>query len=437
MKIHLSGCFLCFVLLSANTLGQINYKKGFVITNQGDTLQGLIRDGGTMRNSTVCLFKSDNRTKAVKYSPGDISSYQMTNDKQYISKEVFYKGGYRKEFIEVLVSGQVSLYYHHKNPEMKFFIEKTKDSLIGLVNKKVSIPVSSTGLYGLMNNEKAPLVSDKFSEQLNASIYIDLYKDSLYSIFSNNEAIQNEVPNLKYTHRSLMSITKEYIYQTCGSENCIQYEKNLRINHPSFGFYSGYQFSNIIYWKFKDDYRSYNSRVESNTFSSVPLSLFCSFPITYISEFISLKIEARTNKINYNQGAIDLPWPHSEIFIESSNISFPISLNYRLTNHKISPTFGAGKEIAFVYDSQVQINNNPKRTLHGSQKGGWFADLGVDYRLKQKLSLFAAVRAESFRNLIVSTESTFARSSYDAIMENGNFDLFTTRCFAFQLGIKF
>jgi hypothetical protein len=437
MKTRLSFNILCLTLLSANLLGQINYKKGFIITNQQDTLRGLISDAGTIRNSRVCVYKADLHSIPVKYYPNDIQFFALDGDKQYQSLEVFEKGEFKKTFLEVLVKGNVNLYYFYKNNEMKFFIEKTKDSLIALTNKKVPIPISTTGLYGLINNDKSPLQSDRFEEQFNANIYIDLYKDTLATLFSDKQEIVNELPNLKYTHRSIMGITKEYIYQSCGEGDCLQYEKNLKLSKPYFGFYSGIQLSNMVYWKSKGLSDKSEGRVVSNSFPSVPVGLFIEFPLTRISELISLKVEMKINNIDFNQGTIQLPDSLSYILISSGSIGFPVSLHYRVLNSKISPTIGAGKNFSFIYKSQVTIEDNNELALHKNQRGGWFAELGVDYKIKPRFIAFADLRVESFKNLIINANSTSDRVGYTDIIENKPYDLFTTRCFSFHLGFRF
>jgi hypothetical protein len=437
MKTRLTISILCLTLLSVNLLGQINYKKGFVITNQQDTLRGLIRDAGTIRNSTVCVYKTDLHSIPVEYYPADIKYFALDGDKQYQSLEVFDKGIFKKIFMEVLIRGHVNLYYYDKNNEMKFFIEKTKDSLVGLTNKKVPVPISSTGLYGLINNDLAPLQSDRFEEQFNANIYIDLYKDTLATLFGDQPDLVNELPNLKYTHRSIMGITKEYIYQACGEDNCLEYEKNMKLSKPYFGFYSGFQLSNMIYWEAKGISDKSEGKISSNSFPSVPFGLFIEFPLTRISELISLKVEMKLNQTNYNQGTIQLPDSLSYILIRSRSVSFPVSLHYRVLNNKFSPTIGAGKDFSFVSRSDVSIGSNNTFALHKNQRGGWFAELGVDYKIKTRLSAFADLRLESFQNLIISTNDNSNRSTYKNIIENKPYDIFTTRSLSLHLGVRF
>jgi hypothetical protein len=46
----------------------------------------------------------------------------------------------------------------------------------------------------------------------------------------------------------MQNITRTYINETCGGDNCIQYEKDLSKTKPSFGVIAGLQFSNINFW---------------------------------------------------------------------------------------------------------------------------------------------------------------------------------------------
>ena len=81
MKYYLKSFILVIaVSFSSVVYGQINFKKGYVITNKDDTIHGRINDKGGYRNTNICVFKEKSKP-IVKYRPGNIKGYRMFNDK--------------------------------------------------------------------------------------------------------------------------------------------------------------------------------------------------------------------------------------------------------------------------------------------------------------------------------------------------------------------
>lgn len=149
---------LCF----SPVLGQKGYSPGYVIHNNGDTLQGMIRDRSDDKIYTRIKFKSET-TGRQKYSPHQISGYNI-NGKEYESmwfdeqSEFFMFDYYNqegrgdKEFLRVEARGPVSLYYREfLDPdngypdELGFFKRETNNyfqratqGLFGLKKKKLA-----------------------------------------------------------------------------------------------------------------------------------------------------------------------------------------------------------------------------------------------------------------------------------------------------------
>ncbi len=113
------------LLYCSQAFGQKGYAPGFVIQNNGDTLQGLIRDRSDDQIYTRIKFKSEASGK-MKFSPHQIVGYVM-NGTEYESmwfdesSEFFMFNYYNQEgqgdktFMRLEARGAVSLYY------MEFF----------------------------------------------------------------------------------------------------------------------------------------------------------------------------------------------------------------------------------------------------------------------------------------------------------------------------
>jgi hypothetical protein len=417
---------LLFITISFRVNAQHNYKNGYIITLKNDTVFGLINDGGTLKNSKVCLFKTDKKSSAIKYSPKDIKSYRFNGDKFYSSKELFSNEERAWVFTEVLIQGDLDLYYFSKNKELAYFLEKDSN-LIDLVNKEVVLNISSAGLLGLKtNNVFTPIESENYYNQTNTSVYVDIYKDTLLSVFRDSKKIQDQVSDVKYTSRSLMKITKAYINETCKENDCINYEKDFNLSRPSFGIFSGISISKIIW----------DSDVKSETIESIPLGIFFNLPLTLFTDRFSFQIEVISNNSTHEQLYNDLLDSIDYMSIKSNTIGIPLLFKYEISKKRVSPTFAIGKEIGFVVNSNVTFNDYDNYQVHRIQKGGWFCEFGLDYKLAPKLSLFSNLRIQANRNLVIPESS--GSTTYSDAKE---FDLFyteyRTNFLTLHVGMKF
>ena len=67
---------------------QRDYRKGYIITNQQDTIYGWIDYRGDLRNAKTCSFKKTETDRATDYSPSDIAAYRFIDNKYYVSKNI-------------------------------------------------------------------------------------------------------------------------------------------------------------------------------------------------------------------------------------------------------------------------------------------------------------------------------------------------------------
>ncbi len=417
-------------VLSTGISAQVNLKSGYVINLKGDTLFGLIHDGGGNRNAKVCVYKADKNSPIVNYLPGEIKSYRFIGDKYYSSQEVFINNEYKYAFTDVLLEGKLNLYHYRKNSEMAYYLEKQDGSLVGLLNKRAKVQFSSEELYGIQNpDKKIPANSERFGNQMNAEVYLDIYKDTLFFAFNESEKVRDQLDSITYTQKPLIKITKNYINEICyEGQSCINYEKDFSLFRPTFGLYSGIRLSSYAFT---------DTNVKSEMFTSVPVGVFCNFPMHRYNNGLSFQIEVLTNGFGKNLSFSDPSDTIVYMYLKSRTIGIPVSLRYQLNFNKFSPTIAIGKEIGWVVNSDVRIDEYSDMLLHRTQKGGWFYDIGLEYKLATHLSLFTTVRYQSFSNLVLD-ESRNNRPSYNLKYDN-DFYLkeFRTNTFSLHVGIKF
>ncbi len=417
---------LLLLLVSASMLvqGQLNYKPGHIVTNAKDTIVGQINDGGGIRNAKYCLFRETEDSKATRYYPGDIEAFSISGEKYFVSRQISNDNVSKICFLEVLLEGKINLYYYYKSNFPLYYIEREGGELTGLQNKDF---YNSNLQYEYPINWKAYKLGTK------------VYKDTLYSFFKDCAPVLNQLDIVEYNHKSLLNTSKKYVDLTCTGNDCITYEKDLNISRPGFGVFSGIQFSKISFYRY---------RIESGIVSSFPVGVFYNIPIDLISERLSFQLELTATRINYNNGFTNQTSDFEDLKIRSSIISVPLLLKYTLPKEKFSPSIGFGKDNGFIIDSKAKYKTTRYNSegilsfgdvdysLQKFQKGGWFLDLGMDYKISPKISFFTSLRFQRHYNLIISDEY-YNNYTFKVAEENTDAVKLITYASEIHLGIKF
>ena len=76
--------FLSIIRLNA----QSDFRNGYIIDNNNDTIHGLIDYKGNHANAKKCIFKKDNNSQNQIFTPEEIKGYRFTDSKYYVSKSV-------------------------------------------------------------------------------------------------------------------------------------------------------------------------------------------------------------------------------------------------------------------------------------------------------------------------------------------------------------
>ena len=98
---------LIFVIFSQSVHSQSNFKDGYIIKNNGDTLFGKINDVGTKYMCKNCKFKKSKSEAEKIFSPKDLTSYRIKNGRYFITNKL----NDNLVFIEKIISGKLSIYF--------------------------------------------------------------------------------------------------------------------------------------------------------------------------------------------------------------------------------------------------------------------------------------------------------------------------------------
>lgn len=113
------------------SFAQGGFRPGYVITLTKDTVHGLVgyREGRAAYQS--CEFKRSQKDDIAVYDATQISGYGFDGDKYFESRQIVDEGAQKVVFLQVIVSGRVTLYRFEK----RFLIEKDHQGLQALSNQ--------------------------------------------------------------------------------------------------------------------------------------------------------------------------------------------------------------------------------------------------------------------------------------------------------------
>jgi hypothetical protein len=217
--------FIFFLNFCTNQIfSQFDYRKGYYINNNRDTIYGLIDYKGDIENSKECHFKLNGHSKEAVFLPDQISSYRFLEDKYYVSKKIKDIESEKYIFLECLLKGKATVYYYRSNKIDRYFIEK--DGVIGELTNDEVIINDINGVVGVRNSNK--------------------YKGYLKSSFQDCPNIFPKIDSTDFNKKSLIKITKEYHDQICSDEKCIIYTKNIPKIETQYGLFFYYAFPDFI-----------------------------------------------------------------------------------------------------------------------------------------------------------------------------------------------
>ena len=82
---HKLAITVIMTLLSIQIQSQTNNEYDFIVTNQNDTVIGVVNMVDNLAKETVCIFTPADDSIQVYLSPYEISSYQLYDGSKFVS----------------------------------------------------------------------------------------------------------------------------------------------------------------------------------------------------------------------------------------------------------------------------------------------------------------------------------------------------------------
>jgi hypothetical protein len=195
---------LLFFLPTLALRAQSNFRPGFIITMQQDTIYGEIDLRTNRLNAERCTFRANGSSEIQVFTPFDILAYRFSVEgKFYVSKQIELTPGVPVSvFLEYLLEGMRSLYYYETDKSIPIYFVQVGERLV-----KVDAP------YLTDNGTGQILVHGK-----------DKYIPILGVVFDAPE-VKKDISKASYTRKSMIKIARDYHYATCTTgEDCVEFE---------------------------------------------------------------------------------------------------------------------------------------------------------------------------------------------------------------------
>lgn len=316
---------------------QSEFKEGYIIKNNKDTIYGFLDYKRNTVNAKKCIFRTDINSENQIFSPEDINSYRFKNSKFYISKSLKIEGKTKQLFLEYLINGIVDVFYYRDNDGEHYLIDD-----------------GSGNLYELKNEEKE-VILERTTYIRETKEYIGLLKN----IFKESPTVMKRVENIELNHKSLIKITNDFHNEVCSDQACIIYEKRLPKSKRGFGLIirlNGNLFSQTR--EFIDElYYLENSKFGFNVYPTV--GVFYKKGMPYINERLFIQYEGTYSLVNFStsnsyfEPVLDMNYLN-DIKFKQNIFGNTFMLKYEYPKGKIRPIYHTGVFLDYYFNTEFQ-----------------------------------------------------------------------------------
>lgn len=332
---------------------QSDFRNGYIVKNNNDTVYGLINYKGNKANAKKCIFKEEINSEKQTYSPEELTSYRFIDSKYYISKNINIGNKSEKLFLEYLINGKVDIYYFRDESGEHYLADK-----------------DSSNLYELRDNDKEIIINNtKYIQE--SKEYIGILK----VLFKESPLISNRAENVSLNHKSLINIARDYHNDVCNDEMCLVYEKKLPKIKNIYGIAIGMNILTISQVaNFTDDfYYMRNSRFGTKIYPSVGLFYINSLP--YVNEKLYFQYEGTYSHVtlstfNTFYESINNLYYYNDIKLTQNTLNNLIILKHEVAKGKIRPEFQIGGFVRYSfitnYNRSLEIKLSNGKTFYAN-----------------------------------------------------------------------
>ena len=210
----------------ALSMAQVNPKPGYVITNTGDTIRGMIDFRTNEVLSKKCIFRANGESETKTYKPGEIESFRFDHiGKFFVTRRFNIYGEPQLYFAEFMVQGMMNLYCVADTYDEYFFFER-EDGEMALLTNRHTTPSS-------YDEEKIQLQEKK--EQFG----------KVKLLLQNSLKATDGMNDLNMSRKKLVTVVRDYHADVCtNGGSCIVYEYKEKADKVKTHFkaFAGYAY---------------------------------------------------------------------------------------------------------------------------------------------------------------------------------------------------
>ena len=201
--------FLCAISATMG-MAQTNPRSGYVITNSGDTIRGIIDLRTNERLSKQCEFWANGEATGKTYKPGDIEGFRFDNGgKYFVSRRLNVTGTPELYFAEFMVQGKMNLYCISYSLDDYYFFEREDGEMALLTNRTLNY----TSDQSAFENQKA--IKQEKREQ---------YGKVKILLQQSGKAV-DDMDDQELTKKKLVNVVRDYHNDVCtDGSKCVVYE---------------------------------------------------------------------------------------------------------------------------------------------------------------------------------------------------------------------
>ena len=364
---------LAFILLGLTLRAQNDFRTGYIVISEKDTIRGEINCSGKLKSYKLCKFKTNGEIR--KYTPEELIAYSITDDKSFVS------GIVPDSFVEILVKGNLSLYKHDKD-----FYVKTN---LGEIHKL------SEGV------KKTDYVEESKIDKVR-------WKGTLSYILSDCKASAMKPEQYRLSEKCLVELISDY--NICKGDNFTVTKEKKQWNKITLGIIGGLQFEKLKSDVFDEDAISFFD--SKYTYTTPFIGVMMNVVSPRISDKLSFQTEFQFSQYSFSgvnfeySEATPIYYKHA-LKLEYNKVSIPISLRYNLRAKKW--TWYGQLGLCVEYNFNTKFSN----TTHIINDTGSYpiynVNLGVN---KNQASVWAGLgTSKSFKKLNIGLNCRYYKLS--------------------------
>lgn len=376
--------FLFFSLAHA----QADFRPGFIITLQRDTMEGFVAFQGNKRNSIRCKFKTSLTEKATIYEPSELVAYGFSEGRYYIADSIIdSKNSSGIVFYETLIAGKATLLRYNS----RLFIKKEESLPLEL--KKIDELIVVDGKRGIVTKKD----------------YVGLLNASFREC-SNIVLLVQQTANLGLLPKKIVPLFEEY-------NQCVQSEYQIfNVKQPWLravvSLAGGLSVSDLQFSAEEtfDARFINNSRFNTTLQPTFGVQLNVSSP--KLDEKFSLSVEAwyvRHQFEGYSEYTYFGATNRHNLYVDVTSLKFPMLLTYHypvgLTTAYarlgLIPNYQLEVKSRNIHEQQyenVVKTNLIQKEQYDQLSAGIGAGVGLNRRIHQRQSIFLEARFEQVTN---------------------------------------